>query len=261
MTVGVRVGVLVGVGVGVLVGVGVGVLVGVGVGVGVLVGVGVGVLVGVGVGVFVGVGVGVFVGVGVGVGVLVGVGVGVLVGVGVGVGVGASTVVRPAPAAVPVTPFTCAVALTRPSWLVWMPASGSASLVGSLRTSTKKSMMQVGNGPVGELRTTDPESGMNSISPVVASGVPIVNVIPPGTCGSPHAVPARPCAFPSGNPFTRKTSLSSSPAGQGTASVPHDGVCWMRLSVASPPLSGVVEVFVMLKATGTLVSPTITIAG
>ena len=199
--------------------------------------------VGVIVGVEVRVSVGVFVGVSVG-GL---VGVSVFVGVLVGVGVGSTTVVSPEPVPVPCTMFTEATPRTRPSWSVCNPGAFDPSFVGFLRTSTKKLIVQPVIAPVPIGASTTGEFGMNSTSPVVGSGAPIVNVVPA------HAVPGMPVA----GPLTRKTPGSSLPAGQGTGvSVPHDGVCRMRLSVSVPVPSADVEVLVMLRPTGTLVSPT-----
>ena len=89
----------------------------------------------------------------------------------------------------------------------------------------------------------------------------MVKVIPPGTFGSPQAVPALPCALPSGNPFTRNTPGSSEPAGHGVTSDAQEGVCLIRLSVIGPPFSGAVETFVIFMLTARLVLPTITTAG
>ena len=133
--------------------------------------------------------------------------------------------------------------------------------MGSFKTSTKKSIVQLGNAPVGAVRMTEPESGMNSTSPVVALGGPMVKVIPPGTFGSPQAVPALPWALPSGNPFTRKTPGFSEPAGHGVTSDAQEGVCLIRLSVIGPPLSGGVEAFVILMLVARLVLPTMTVDG
>ena len=108
----------------------------------------------------------------------------------------------------------------------------------------------------GEFSTTEPDVGTNSNSPVVASGVLKVNVMPA------QAVPVLPLAVaPPPAPLARKTPGSACPARQGAVSSPHEGVWRIKLNVREPPLSGVVEVFVMLKATMTLVSPTTTIAG
>jgi len=207
------------------------------------------------VGVDVDVGVCVAVGVAVSVGLKVGVGVpvGVLVGVLVGVGVGSTKVVIPEPVPVPVTMLTEARARTRPSWLVCKPGSAlDESIVGGLRTSTKKLMVQPAMSPEPTGARTTGASGMNSTSPVVGSAGPIVNVM------LAHAVPAIPVA----GPLMRKTPGSALAAGQGTgASVPHEGVCLMRLSVSVPPLSGTVDVLTMLRPTATLVLPTVTTAG
>jgi hypothetical protein len=89
--------------------------------------------------------------------------------------------------------------------------------------------------------------GVNSTSPVVGSGVLIVNVKPP------QAVPAMPVA----GPLTRKTAGSSCPAGQGTGKAePQAGTCLISLSVNVPPLSGIVEVLVIVRPTATFVCPT-----
>ena len=72
-----------------------------------------------------------------------------------------------------------------------------------------------------------------------------------------HAVPARPVA----GPLARNTPGSWNPLGHGVRSIPHDGVCRMRLSVTVPVLSGGVDVLIRNRLTGTFVSPTTTEAG
>ena len=255
--VGVRVvGMFVGVVANVAVEVGVGVPVGGAGGVTVRggdeVGVTVAVLVGVLVGVLVEVRVGVLVRVVVGVGVRVRAEVGVTIGVLVAVGDGASTVVVPEPIPVPFSMPIEATASTRPSWLVCMPAALDESIVGALRTSTKKLIVQLAMAPEPAGPRTTGASGMNSTSPVVGSGDATINT------KLAQAVPALPVT----GSLMRKTPGSALAAGQGTgAPVPHDGVCLMRPSVSVPSLCGAVDVLTMVRPTGTLVSPMMTSAG
>lgn len=117
-----------------------------------------------------------------------------------------------------------------------MVGPADAFLVGTLRTSTKKSIVQAlpSAGSVTAL------AGMNSTSPVVGSGLPRVNEIPA------HAVPVRPLA----GPFTVKTPGSAEPGGHGAVDSPHDGVCLMLLSVVDALGE---EMFVMEMLTAKLV--------
>jgi hypothetical protein len=159
------------------------------------------------------------------------------------------TVVCVEPAPLPVSPEVCPANCAEPSSSVWTPtAIAFASLVGTLSTSTVKSMMQVELASVpldGPKVTAEP--GVKMMLPLL-SGAPAVKAMPA------HAVAAWPVPL-----CTVNTPVSASAVWHVLFRVvPHDGVCVMVDTEILSVAFAAVDWLVIVSVAGKAVWPTVT---